>query len=198
MQNIAIFASGRGSNAQKIIQHFAANEKARVALIVTNNKDAGVIGIAEEENIPLEVINKKNLSNQGHVLSILDSYQIDFIVLAGYLLLIPSFLVHAFHGRMLNIHPALLPKFGGKGMYGMRVHEAVKEAGEIETGITVHFVNESFDEGNIVFQAKTPVFPDEEPGDIAASVRILEHEYFPKVIQTCVELLETYPSDEEE
>lgn len=180
--NIAIFASGTGSNARKIIGYFKNSPDVRVALVVSNKKDAGVLDIAHEHGIPAQVIDRQMFYETEDLLGILKKHEIGFIVLAGFLWLIPSYLVKKFEKKMVNIHPALLPKFGGKGMYGARVHEAVKESGEAETGITIHWVNEHYDAGDIVFQAKCPVSPEDSPADIAHKVQQLEHQYFPAVI----------------
>jgi len=193
---IAIFASGTGSNAKKIIEHFQHRKDINVALVVSNRPSAGVLKIAEAGEIPSKVLLRRDFTDEALVLGVMDQYKIDFIVLAGFLLLVPIFLVRKFQHRMLNIHPALLPKFGGKGMYGMHVHEAVKEAREKESGMTIHFVNEKYDEGAIVFQAKTEIHPDDSPQDIADKVLVLEHQYYPKVVDACIQLLRT--NDEEE
>jgi phosphoribosylglycinamide formyltransferase-1 len=176
--NIAIFASGTGSNARKIIEHFKNSPSVRVALVVSNKKDAGVLDIAREHGIPTQVIDRKMFYETEELLGILKNHSIEFIVLAGFLWLVPTYLVRAFPKKMVNIHPALLPKFGGKGMYGKHVHEAIKSANETETGITIHLVNEHYDEGDIVFQARCPVLPDDSPDDIARRVLQLEHRYF--------------------
>jgi len=146
-KHIAIFASGRGSNAQAIIDYFKDNATIKVALIITNNKNAGVIQIAKDNRIPFDIISPAALKEEETILDVLDVYQIDFIVLAGFLLLIPAHLVKAYPNKIINIHPALLPKYGGKGMYGSKVHEAVIANKELETGITVHYVNEKYDDG---------------------------------------------------
>jgi len=183
MHHIAIFASGTGSNARKIMEYFAENDRARVVLVVSNKPDAGVLDIAHEHHVPTYVIGRKDFYETEELLDVLDKYRVDFIALAGFLWLVPTYLVRAFLKRIVNIHPALLPKFGGKGMYGNRVHEAVKAAGEHETGITIHFVNEHYDEGDIVFQATCSVEPGDTPDTIAHKVLKLEHRYFPEVIE---------------
>jgi len=180
--NIAIFASGTGSNARKIIEHFKNSPSVRVALVVSNKKDAGVLDIAREHGIPTQVIDRKMFYETEELLGILKNHSIEFIVLAGFLWLVPTYLVRAFPKKMVNIHPALLPKFGGKGMYGKHVHEAIKSANETETGITIHLVNEHYDEGDIVFQTRCPVLPDDSPDDIARRVLQLEHRHFPTII----------------
>ena len=182
MKHIAIFASGTGSNARKIIEYFQDSPDVQVALVVSNKKDAGVLDIAQAHGIPVEVINRKLFYETEDLLAVLNRHQVDFIVLAGFLWLMPAYLVRAFSKRMVNIHPALLPKYGGKGMFGMHVHEAVRAANEAETGITIHYVNEHYDEGDIIFQARCPVTPEDSPADIARKVQALEHLHFPGVI----------------
>lgn len=186
MHHIAIFASGAGSNARKIIEHFQQSDKARVALVVSNKREAGVNAIAAGHGIPVHLINRAAFYEADDLLSVLATYEIDFIVLAGFLWLVPPYLVRAFPRRMVNIHPALLPKYGGKGMYGMKVHEAVKAAGETETGITIHFVDEHYDAGDVIFQARCPVAPSDSPADIAQKVHALEHRHFPQIIEQII------------
>src|SRR5699024_3611548 len=147
--NIAVFASGAGSNTRKIISYFANRDSANITLIICNKSEAGVLQIADEKGIPSIVIKRKELVNSDYVLSVLKDYQIDWIILAGFLLKIPEYLVTAFPNHIINIHPALLPKYGGKGMYGAHVHKAVIEAKEKESGITIHFVNKEYDKGTI-------------------------------------------------
>lgn len=183
MKRIAIFASGTGSNAKKIIEYFEGHPDIQVVLVVSNNKKAKVLDIAKEFHISSLIISRLELKNESYILEKFSLFSIDFIVLAGFLLLIPKYLVSHFPNRIINIHPALLPKFGGKGMYGMNVHKAVKEQAEKETGITIHFVNEKYDEGAIIFQASCPVLPEYSPEQIAKSVRSLEHQYFAPTIE---------------
>jgi phosphoribosylglycinamide formyltransferase-1 len=179
VKNIAIFASGTGSNAEKIIEYFKQHEGiANVRLIVSNRADAPVLDMAEREGVDRFVLKRKVFYQTKDLLDLLHKYQIDLIVLAGFLWLVPAYLVEAYQGKMINIHPALLPKFGGKGMYGMNVHKAVKEKGEKESGITIHYVNEAYDEGNIIFQAKCDIAPEDQPKDIARKVQKLEHLHF--------------------
>jgi phosphoribosylglycinamide formyltransferase 1 len=185
MQNIAILASGSGSNAEKIVEYFDKNEQIKVKSILTNNPSAGVIERANRLGIGLVVFDRTQFKN-GDVLAQLAHNQIDWVVLAGFLWLIPADWVQAFPNRIINIHPALLPKFGGKGMYGSRVHEAVVAAQEIETGITIHFVNEHYDDGAIIFQATTPVLPTDTPDDVAQKIHALEYEFFPKIIEKTI------------
>ena len=183
MKNIAIFATGGGSNAQKIIEHFTAKELAQVSLIISNKSNAGVLKKAAAFGIPTLLINREKFYKTEDILKELDTYSIDLVVLAGFLWLVPTYLVKAYKNRIVNIHPALLPDYGGKGMYGMNVHRAVKEAGEKATGMTIHFVNEHYDEGGIIFQATCHISPNDTPEDIAKNVLALEHRYFPEIIE---------------
>lgn len=182
--NIAIFASGTGSNAQKIIDHFKINnDKAIVALIVTNNPDAGVLKIAEKENITSLVIEKKIFYDNGYLKEV-KKHRIDFIVLAGFLLKIPSTLIQSYPNKIINIHPALLPKYGGKGMYGVRVHESIINSKEKESGITIHYVDEIYDHGQIIFQAICNVDENDSVATLAKKIHALEHEHYPKIIES--------------
>lgn len=183
---IAIFLSGSGSNARKIIEYFQRHPSVSVALLVSNKPELGARTIAEENDIPLLSITKSMLYDEQLFLKSLKEVGVDFIVLAGFLLLIPPYLVKHFERKIVNIHPALLPKFGGKGMYGHHVHEAVKAAGETESGITIHFCNAHYDEGDIIFQAKTAITADDTPKDIAQKVLALEHTHFAKVVEQCL------------
>jgi formyltetrahydrofolate-dependent phosphoribosylglycinamide formyltransferase len=184
--NLAIFASGAGSNAQKIITHFKDLKDqagaANVVLIVTNNPSAGVVKIAASENIPVLVIEKSRFMSDGYIEE-LKFYKIDFIILAGFLWKIPEQLISVYPNKIVNIHPALLPKYGGKKMYGHYVHQAVIEAGEKESGITIHYVDELYDHGKIIFQAKCPVSENDTPESLAGKIHVLEHQYYPKVIE---------------
>jgi phosphoribosylglycinamide formyltransferase 1 len=182
-KNIAIFASGTGTNAQKIVEHFEHNDDFSVSLIVSNKPAAPVLDMARENGINTFVLHREYFYESEDILKILNKYSIDFVVLAGFLLLVPGYLVRAFEKHMVNIHPALLPKYGGKGMYGMKVHRAVCEAGEKESGITIHYVNEQYDEGSTVFQATCLLDPGDTPEMIAQKVLQLEHRYFPQVIE---------------
>jgi len=181
-QHIAIFASGTGSNARSIIGYFEKRSDITVALIVTNRADAGVLNHAKRYGIPSLLITKKLLNDEKFMLGKLRSFGITFIVLAGFLVLIPKFLVLNFAQKMINIHPALLPKFGGSGMYGKHVHLAVKEAGESESGITIHYVNTEYDKGGIIFQRSVDLAPRDTPDEIATKVLKLEHAFFAPVI----------------
>lgn len=180
---IAIFASGNGSNAENLITYFNKRNSAQVSLILTNNPDAGVISRAKRHNVPVCVFDKKDLQNSTKVEQALVNHHIDWIVLAGFLLLFPKKLIELYPNKIINLHPALLPKYGGKGMYGMHVHKAVVENKETETGITIHFVNEAYDEGTIIFQAKTAVNSEDTPEYIAEKIHKLEYKWFPKVIE---------------
>ncbi len=181
MKNIAILASGTGSNANEVAKYFAISDDVNVSIILTNNPQAGVLQVAERRFLPSVVISRQGLQ-KGDLLKILNALQIDLVVLAGFLLMIPPGVVEAYEGRIVNIHPALLPKYGGKGMYGMRVHEAVSAAGDTETGITIHYVNEKYDEGDIIAQYRVPIKAHEDPELIREKVQELEHKYYPRVI----------------
>jgi phosphoribosylglycinamide formyltransferase-1 len=186
MVNIAIFASGSGSNAENIVRYFESHPCISVALILTNRTDAYVLERAKKMNIPAVVFSKTEMNESDSLLNLLIEYKIEWLILAGFLLKVPDNLIAAFPDRILNIHPALLPKYGGKGMYGSRVHEAVVAAGEKESGITIHFVNNHYDEGQIAFQATCPVLPSDTPDDVASKVHALEYEHFPKVIEKII------------
>jgi phosphoribosylglycinamide formyltransferase-1 len=184
--NIAIFASGSGSNAQKIAEHFSNHSDIKIELILSNNSNAFVLERAQNLKIQTSVFNRSSFYNSEDVLEVLKANKIDFIVLAGFMWLVPRYLVKAFPNKIVNIHPALLPKFGGKGMFGDHVHKAVAEAGENESGITIHFVNEHYDEGNIIFQAKCPVLENDSAEMIADKVHQLEYEHYSYVIESVV------------
>lgn len=179
---IALFASGAGSNARNIIEYFQGSETVRVALVVSNKKDAGVLPMAQAYGVPTHIVGRQSFYESTEILEVLEQHEVDFVALAGFLWLIPDYLVRAFPRRIVNIHPALLPRYGGKGMYGMHVHEAVQAAGETETGMTIHYVNEQYDEGDILFQARCPVAPGDSAADIARNVLALEHRHFPEVL----------------
>lgn len=182
MRKIAILASGEGTNAEHIIRYFAGHPAIQVVVVIASKPTAGVIKRAESLNVPVEVLSKE-VFEKGTVLEVLSRYAADFIVLAGFLLHIPSAVLHDYSGKIVNIHPSLLPKFGGKGMYGGHVHEAVLAAKEKESGITVHYVDELYDNGKIIFQAKCPVFPEDTPELLAQRVHALEYTYYPCVIE---------------
>ena len=182
MKRMAILASGSGTNAERITQYFAGRKTAEVALIITNKEQAGVIQRTEQLNIPCLVVTA-NEFKEGKACQILLEQHIDFVVLAGFLLRVPDDILRHYPNRIINIHPSLLPKFGGKGMYGHHVHEAVLASGETESGITIHYVDEHYDEGGIILQAKCPVLPNDTSDTLASRVHQLEYEYFPKVIE---------------
>jgi formyltetrahydrofolate-dependent phosphoribosylglycinamide formyltransferase len=182
MVRIAIFASGAGSNARKIIDHFKNHSSIGIALIASNKPGAGVLNIAESENIPSLIIEKERFFRGDAYVSELRERNIQWIILAGFLWKIPTSLIHAFPGKIINIHPALLPKYGGKGMYGHFVHEAVIEAKEKESGITIHYVDEQFDHGKHILQLTCPVDETDTPETLAKKVLVLEHKYYPEVI----------------
>ncbi len=184
MVNIAIFVSGSGSNCENIIQYFQHNKQVHIALVVSNRSDAYALVRAKKLNVTTAVLPKADFNNKDKVLKLMADYRIDFIVLAGFLMMIPDWLISVYQRRMINLHPALLPKFGGMGMYGHHVHEAVRKANETETGMTVHWVSTVCDGGEIIAQFRTPITPDDTPGDIADKEHILEMEHFPRVIET--------------
>ncbi|HRH99930.1 MAG TPA: phosphoribosylglycinamide formyltransferase [Saprospiraceae bacterium] len=179
-KKIAVFASGEGTNALQLMKHFKSHPHIQIGLIVTNYSRAGVVKHAEEHNIPFAVINKSLLANNSYMQSLLNLYDVDYIILAGFLLLIPPFLVKNFDQKMINIHPALLPKYGGKGMYGLNVHQAVIAAGETETGITIHYVNEMYDKGKVIFQDRCKVDKKDTAEKLAKKVQELEHKHLPE------------------
>ena len=181
--NIAIFASGGGTNAENIIRYFHDSELVYTALVVSNKADAPVLEKAQRLGVKTQVVLKSQLNDAAVMIPLLRQYAIDFIVLAGFLPLVPDFLVDAYPRRIINIHPALLPKYGGKGMWGHHVHEAVKAAGETETGMTVHWVTPVCDGGEIIAQYRVALSPEDTADDIAAKEHVLEMEYFPKVIE---------------
>lgn len=194
-RNIAIFASGNGTNAENIIKYFSGNKDIKVKIVMANKTDAFVLERAHRLGIPTLYINREQWADATHILTLLHEQQIDFIVLAGFLARIPDALLHAYPNRIVNIHPSLLPKFGGKGMYGNKVHEAVVTAGETESGITIHYLNEHYDEGQIIAQYRCPVMPNDTPQDVATRVHALEYEYYPKVIE---QLLIALPATDED
>ncbi len=185
MKNIAIFASGNGSNAESLTKYFNNGNTANVKLIVCNNKNALVLQRAKNLNIEALIMPKEDLCSENPVelLEILESRKIDYIILAGYLLKIPLALVNKYTHKIINIHPALLPKYGGKGMYGMNIHKAVVEAKEKETGITIHLIDEIYDNGEVIFQTSCSIEPDDTPEIVAKKISLLEQTYFPKVVE---------------
>jgi phosphoribosylglycinamide formyltransferase-1 len=186
-KNIAVFASGSGSNAENIIRYFMDSETISVRLVISNRSKAFVLERAKILQVPSEVFLREEWESGGiNVLAALKKYGIDFIVLAGFLVRVPDALLHIYSNRIINIHPSLLPKHGGKGMYGDHVHEAVVAAAEAETGITIHYVNEHYDEGEIIRQITCPVLPADTPEDVANKVHALEYEHYPRVIEEIV------------
>jgi len=183
---IAIFASGAGSNAQKIIDHFRNSTTAKIALIVCNKPGAGVIQIASKENISVLMIEKERFLNGDAYVEELKKNKIDFVVLAGFLWKIPIALLKAYSNKIINLHPALLPNYGGKGMYGNKVHEAVLANKEKESGISIHYVDEIYDHGKIIFQAKCAVLENDTADTLAQRIHALEHEHYPKIIESVV------------
>ncbi len=184
MTDIAVFASGAGSNAENIVRHFEGSDIARVALIVTDNPEAGVVARAVALGIPVEVVPRADFRSESRMaLEILGHYGIDYIVLAGFLSLVPAAIIDAYPKRIINVHPALLPAYGGKGMYGSRVHEAVVAAGERESGITIHHVDEHFDNGDIIAQFRVAVASNDTPASLAEKIHKLEYEHFPETIE---------------
>ena len=186
MIKLAIFASGSGSNAENIANYFSSSEDIKVAVILSNKRDAYVHERARKFNIPSFTFTKSDFDNGTAILEKMTEYNIDFIVLAGFLLKVSNNIIDAFPNRIVNIHPALLPKYGGKGMYGDNVHNAIKNAGEKETGITIHYINENYDEGDIIFQAKCELSDQDTPINIANKVHLLEHMHYPKIIEETV------------
>ena len=181
-KRIILFASGSGSNVENIIRYFQDNQNISIACVLTNKRDAKVIDRCNKLNISCLCFNKTSFNTTNCVLNILKSFEPDLIVLAGFLWKIPQGLISAFPNKIINIHPALLPKYGGKGMYGMKVHQAVKANNETETGITIHFVNENYDEGAIIQQEKVRINTSDTSDTIAEKIHALEYEHFPKVI----------------
>ena len=190
MTNVAIFVSGSGTNCENIIRYFKDSEEVKISLVLSNKADAYALVRAKNLNVPTAIMNKNDFNDREKMMTLMKEYEIEFIVLAGFLLIVPDFLIEAYDRRMINIHPALLPKYGGKGMYGHHVHEAVKAAGETETGMTVHYVSNVCDGGEIIAQFRTPLSPDDTPDDIAHKEHLLEMEHFPKVIEQIIDSLQ--------
>ncbi len=186
---IAIFASGSGTNAQNLIEHFNKTFNKKVVLILSNNPEAYVIERSRRLNVPYRIFNRDDLK-ENRVLKDLQNNQVNFIILAGFLWLVPKKILQAYPGRIVNIHPALLPKYGGKGMYGHHVHEAVIRNHEKISGITIHYVNEEYDNGDIIFQAECPVLSDDTPETLAQRVHELEYEHFPRVVESLLDSFE--------
>ncbi len=181
-KKLALFASGAGSNVRRIHEHFLDRTDVVVSLLVCNKPEAPVVAFAREQDIPVRMITREDLSDPGPIVRELQDLNIDLIVLAGFLWKIPALVIQAFPDRILNLHPALLPLYGGKGMYGIRVHEAVLQASEKESGITIHLVNEDYDKGRILFQAKCPVLAGDTARDLADRIHQLEHQHLPLII----------------
>ena len=183
VKKIAVFASGNGTNAENVIKYFSVGDKGgEVCLVVCNRPDAFVLRRAAILGVPSVVMSKTQINTPELLLGLMNEYAVDIIVLAGFLLMVPGFLIERYSGRIVNIHPSLLPKFGGKGMYGRYVHEAVVEAGETETGITVHMVSGRYDEGRIIFQARTAVGPCDTASDVESAIHELERQHYARVI----------------
>jgi len=189
MRNIAIFASGAGTNAENIIRYFSNRNSAKVVLVLSNRRDAGVLKRAEALGIPAFLFDRNDFYINGSVFNKLIHYKIDFIVLAGFLWLVPDNIIKMFEERLINIHPALLPAYGGKGMYGDKVHRSVIQNHDSESGITIHYVNNKYDEGDIIFQAKCKVEPSDTPESLASRIHVLEYKYFPEVIEKLISKL---------
>lgn len=183
MKRIVIFASGSGTNAENIIKYFHNKGNAEVVMVLSNKKDAKVLEKANNHKISTLYFNPISFYNTNYILALVEAAKPDLIVLAGFLLKLPENILNKFESKIINIHPALLPKYGGKGMYGMNVHNAIVANKENETGITIHYVNEHYDQGTVIFQARTPVKNSDSPEDIAKKVHMLEHEHFPKIIE---------------
>lgn len=183
MTRIALFASGSGTNVENIANYFNGRTTAKPACVLCNNPDAFVLERAKRLGLESMTFNRTDFNDGKKIMDFLVKHDIDMIVLAGFLWLVPQYLIDAYPSRIVNIHPALLPKFGGKGMYGMHVHEAVKQSGETETGITIHLIDGNYDKGSTVFQAKVAVDPSDSPDDIANKVHALEYKHYPEVIE---------------
>jgi phosphoribosylglycinamide formyltransferase-1 len=186
MKNIAIFASGSGTNAENIIKYFSNKNIARVRLVLSNRREAFVLKRAASNNVKTLFFERNEFYNSDKVMDSLLHERIDFVVLAGFLWLVPDNILRKYEGRIVNIHPALLPSHGGKGMYGERVHRSVIESHEPESGITIHYVNQKYDEGDIIFQARCRVDPSDTPDSLAARIHELEYKHFPKVIEDLI------------
>lgn len=183
MTNIAIFVSGNGTNCENIIKYFSNNDKVNVSIVISNRPDAYALVRAAKYGVPCTVLSKTEINDEATIMPMLQKYDVDFIVLAGFMLMVPEFLTNKFNRRIVNIHPSLLPKFGGKGMWGDHVHRAVLAAGEQESGITIHYVSEEVDEGQTIAQFRCPVMPDDTPETLATRIHQLEHEHLPAVIR---------------
>lgn len=189
MKNIAIFASGNGTNAEALIKHFKENATAQVKLVIYNNAKAGVVQRAEKLNITTHYFPNSAFKTGEELTAFLQENKIDFIVLAGFLAKIPPKLIEAYPNKIVNIHPALLPNYGGKGMYGHHVHEAVIKSKEQQSGITIHFVNNDYDRGDTIFQATCPVLENDTPDQLAERVHTLEYKYFSSIVEEVIKTL---------
>ena len=183
MQNLAIFASGNGTNAQRIIEYFSGHAVISINLVLSNNPNAYVLKRSTQLGIPAMVFSRNEFYNSREILDLLIHKNTDYLILAGFLWLVPANLLSFYNEKILNIHPALLPKYGGKGMYGSKVHEAVIASGDAESGISIHYVNEKYDDGRVIFQAKCAVNLQETPETLAKKIHELEHRYYPEVIE---------------
>jgi len=186
MKHLVIFASGSGTNAQSITEYFQNSDVARVSAIFCNNSNAFVLERAKKMNLPVCLFNRKQFYESDYVVDTLRKYNADFVILAGFLWLIPEYFIKQYPEKIINIHPALLPKYGGKGMYGMAVHEAVIASGDAESGISIHFVDEKFDHGKIIFQARCPVSTGDTPDMLAQKIHRLEYQHYPPIIEQVV------------
>jgi phosphoribosylglycinamide formyltransferase-1 len=189
MRNIAIMASGSGTNAENIIKYFSTRISARVTLVLSNRREAFVLKRAAAQNVKSIFFDRNDFYSSGKVLDLLLAESIDFIVLAGFLWLVPENILQSYEGRIINIHPALLPRFGGKGMFGDKVHKSVIDSNEKESGITIHYVNRFYDDGNIIFQARCKIDASDTPESLAAKVHALEYEHYPKIIEDLINRL---------
>jgi phosphoribosylglycinamide formyltransferase 1 len=186
MSRLAVFASGNGSNAKRIIDYFHGHPDISIDFLLCNKEGAPVLSRVENTGVAVRVFTRTAFYETNDIPELLMSARIDFLILAGFLWLVPQSLLNIYPGRIINIHPALLPKFGGKGMYGMKVHEAVIKAGENESGITIHYVDENYDEGRIIFQARCPVAKEDTPLSLAGKVHALEMRHYPEIIEKIV------------
>ncbi|MEZ5032520.1 MAG: phosphoribosylglycinamide formyltransferase [Saprospiraceae bacterium] len=183
VKTLALFASGTGSNVRCIHAHFSPDPDVEIGILVCNRPDAAVVSFARDQNIPVRLMTREDLHDPSRLIADLQAAKVDLVILAGFLWKIPGEMVAVFPDRILNIHPALLPRYGGKGMYGKHVHEAVIAAGETESGITIHLVNDHYDEGTILFQARCPVHPGDTPEQLAERIHQLEHQHYPNIIE---------------
>ncbi|MBP5502321.1 MAG: phosphoribosylglycinamide formyltransferase [Bacteroidales bacterium] len=186
MWNVTIFASGSGTNAENIFNYFKDSKLVRIGLLITDNPKAFVIERCRRHSVPCLVLSKRLIDDTDFMLGVLRDFRTNFVVLAGYIKLVPDYIVTAFDQRIVNIHPSLLPKHGGKGMYGNRVHQSVLDSGDKESGITIHFIDNDYDRGSVIFQAKCPVLPDDTADTLAQRVHALEYEHYPKVIEDTI------------